>query len=74
MKVTEATTMLMVIKAVRLALGALTPWDCRVADTVDPVPSAFGAARRCCLFYSELLKSWFCIFKNAVIEVWEKLP
>lgn len=36
MKVTEATTMLMVIKAVRLALGALTPWDCRVADTAAP--------------------------------------
>lgn len=31
------------------------------------------AAGGCCLFYLELLTSWFFIFKIAVLKIWEKL-
>ena len=48
MKVTEATTMLIIIKVVRLGLDALTPCDCRAADAAAPYPlrvAAFGCSR-----------------------------
>lgn len=49
MKVGEATTMLIIIEVFRLGLDALTPCDCRAADTAAPLNplrvAAFGCSR-----------------------------